>query len=267
MTASATTHNPNVQAAEWTRDLARVGACSAAIDWAGAFVSLDEAWAKCDRGDWMLWLWCKLHKENEIERMTLAVCKCARLALQYIPKEKTRPLRFIEAAEKWARGETPLDELIEVSDCAFQAADEARSSEQRDNAVAYALCPADVACFTAACAHPSKVPPIISSAAYNAAAAAYWGAYNRERSRVAANKAAYATLKACADIVREFMPEPPEFKRHPERRHAGHIGSSSRPIYGAPSATSPKTDGQGSTCPTHQRPLLRRSGGIIHRKK
>src|SRR5262245_2394940 len=83
-------------------------ACQEAREWAASYSTLAEAWQVCDRGDWMLWLAGRLSgapKSDSRKRLVLAVCACARLALPYVPAGETRPLKAIETAEQWARGE------------------------------------------------------------------------------------------------------------------------------------------------------------------
>ncbi len=135
----------------WIRPIQKLGACSAALKWADNYKSLNEAWAKCERGDWMLWLLGQLSDNPESEsrkKLVLVACQCARLSLCYVSEGESCPLKAIESAESWARGENSVT-LQEVRAATY--------------------------------------------------AAAYVAAYA-------------ATLKKCADIVREFYPEAPKFK-------------------------------------------------------
>lgn len=152
----------------WLRPIKKMGVCQEALDWGEQFDSLAEAWEKCERGDWMLWLeekLCGSPETGERKRLVIVACQCARLALPYVREGELRPLRAIETAEAWARGEEGIDfEMV------------------RDAAIA-----ADVAYAIAAAA---------ADAAANAAAAA------------AADDARYETLKECAEIVRKFYKDP-----------------------------------------------------------
>ena len=115
--------------------------------------SLEEAWQKCERGDWMLWLAGKLSGSPDSDsrkKVVLASCQCARLALKYVKAGELRPQKAIETAEAWARGD-----------------------------------------------------PDITLKDVRAAEAAAWAA------AWAASAAASAALKQCADIVREYYPNPP----------------------------------------------------------
>lgn len=74
-------------------------ACEKAITWLGKR-TLNQAWAECRRGDWLLWFAAQTGAPKK--KVVLAACACARLALKYVPKEDALPLRAIEAAEGWA---------------------------------------------------------------------------------------------------------------------------------------------------------------------
>jgi hypothetical protein len=160
---------------EYLLKIAEMRACREALEFLGGFETLDEAWQKCEQGDWMLWLAGKLSGEpmsDTRKPLVLAACECARLALLFTKKGEERPLRAIELAEKWAHGDSSitLDEL-----------------RKADAAAAYI---ADAAAYAA------------YSAAADAAAdaAAYVAAYARRK----------AVLKQCASIVRKYYPIAPE---------------------------------------------------------
>ena len=161
----------------FVKHLNKLNACSEAVDWCKQFKTSQEAWNKCERGDWMLWLIGRLSGKPESKsrkKLVLTACKCARLSLKYVPKCEKRPLQAIQTAEKWARGETGVS-LQDVR----TAADAAAYAAYATHAAAYAAYAADAA---------------------DAAYAAY-----------AAADASYAvrtkTLKKCADIVRKEYPK------------------------------------------------------------
>ena len=83
-------------------------ACGEAIEWAKSHPDPADAWAACERGDWMLWIWGRLRGGEPMSDarrpIVLAVCECARLALRYVPDDEGRPREAIELAERWARG-------------------------------------------------------------------------------------------------------------------------------------------------------------------
>lgn len=126
--------------------LKRQGACKEATDWLEneGFKTLDEAWLVCERGDWMLWLAGKLSGEPGSEKrrkLVLAACECARLALPLITVGETRPLKAIEMAEAWARGDEGIT-LPMVRDAAnaanYAAANAANAAYAANYAAAYA---------------------------------------------------------------------------------------------------------------------------------
>lgn len=54
-----------------SENLQRIGACKPAVEWSKQFNTLDEAWAACDRADWMLWLLMKnAYAANSAARAT-----------------------------------------------------------------------------------------------------------------------------------------------------------------------------------------------------
>lgn len=65
--------------------LSAIGACSDAVEWTRSLgrVPAREAWAKCKRGDWMLWLLGKLSgPPHSVSRRKLVACalECAETA-------------------------------------------------------------------------------------------------------------------------------------------------------------------------------------------
>jgi hypothetical protein len=103
------------------RQLIALGACKDATDWAKDYRTLGDAWQNCQRGDWMLWLVAQtLGKEQNSsgrKRLVFAACQCARLGLPYTTD--ARVLAAIEVTERWAIGQTSIQE---VRDAAYAAA-------------------------------------------------------------------------------------------------------------------------------------------------
>src|SRR3990170_3168726 len=69
---------------QWTKQLETLRACKEAVVWASQYPSLAEAWAVCERGDWMLWLVARTMGNKLRSTLVLAACECARLALPYV---------------------------------------------------------------------------------------------------------------------------------------------------------------------------------------
>ena len=164
----------------WQLKIKRLGACDEAVEWIQEYETPQEAWVACECGNWMMWLLGRLSgppESNSRKKLVLTACQCARLALPYVKKGEERPLRAIETAEKWARGEDGI--IIE--------------DVRKAAAAAYAAYAADAAYAAYAAAYAAYAADVAAYAAYAADAAA--------RKQV---------LKQCADIVRQNYPEAPQ---------------------------------------------------------
>jgi hypothetical protein len=124
----------------------------------------------------MLWLAAKAGVERKI--VVLAACAVARTALKHVKPGELRPLKAIETAEAWTRGEATLEEVRRAAAAANAAAYAAAA-----NAAAYAA--ANAAAYAAANAANAA-----NAADYAAYAAAYAAA-----NAAAANAAAYADAR------------------------------------------------------------------------
>jgi hypothetical protein len=181
--------------------LKKLNACPEVIEWANQFSTLQKAWNVCERGDWMLWLIGKQSDNPESKsrkKLVLTVCKCARLSLKYISKDEKRPLKVIQIAEKWAKG----DNSISLQDIRSAAVDAAHAASYAGDAAAHAAHAAAYAAHAAAYAGDAPY-----AAAYAAAYAAYAAAYVANAAAYAAHAAHAAVLKKCADIIRKDYPE------------------------------------------------------------
>ena len=154
--------------------LVEMDACAEAVEWVGE-KTMAEAWATCERADWMLWLVGKIDG-SYTPRLRLAACACARTSLKYVPAGEDRPRLAIECAERYARGEATKDELAAAGDAAWDAGAAARAAGDAARAAARAAAGDAVA-----------------------AAGAAGGA--------AGDAARAAALKEMADIVRQIIPE------------------------------------------------------------
>lgn len=157
---------------EYIKYLNNLNACSDAVEWSKQFKTSQEAWDKCDHGDWMLWLLgkqCGKPESKSRKKLVLAACKCARLSLKYVPKGEKRPLKAIQTAEKWAKGVVG----ISLSDVQASAASAERAAE----------------------------------AARWAWADAAWAAARVESVANVTWSAQTKTLKKCANIVRKMYPK------------------------------------------------------------
>ena len=218
----------------WWKKLEQMNACKEAVEYAQKFTSLQKAWDVCGRGDWMLWLiGMKVKTVKQRKRLVLASCECARLSLKYISEK--RPLKAIQTAEKWARGEGGVtlkdvlsaayaayaaaaadDAAAYAAYAAYAAADAADAAADAADAAAYAADAADAAAYAAYAADAAAYAADAAAYAAYAAADAAYAAYAAAYAAYAAADAAYAAdaaaiinkvLKQCADIVREDYPK------------------------------------------------------------
>ena len=166
--------------------LVEMDACAEAVEWVGD-KTLAEAWATCERADWMLWLVSKIDG-SYTPRLRLATCACARTSLKYVPAGEDRPRLAIECAERYARGEATKDELAAARAAAGAAAGAAAWAAARAAAGAAA---GDAAGDAAGAAAGDAAWAAARAAAGAAAGAAAWA----------------ATLKEMADLVRQIIPE------------------------------------------------------------
>jgi len=180
-------------------------ACEEAIRWYNDKDS-KEAWASCERGEWLLWIAAELSVDRKL--IVLAACDCAEQSLYLIPEEE-RPKMAIETARAWTRGEVSLGELetayvaanavanaaAAVANAAAAAAYSAASAASADDAAAYSA--AAAAAYSAASAAASAD----DAAAYSAASAAASADYAAAAS--AAAGADYAAARAADYNIRE----------------------------------------------------------------
>ena len=109
------------------------GACLEGYSWSKQFDEPNVWWSSVERPDWMMWVIGNLVNSLEIrKRLVLTACKCARLMLPYIEEGELRPLKAIEAAEKWVNDEESLDNVREATDAVY------RMSDISDGTAAYA---------------------------------------------------------------------------------------------------------------------------------
>ncbi len=153
--------------------LCRIHACTEAVRWVGD-KTLREAWEQCERADWMLWYCAKV---LPLQRAMLAGCACARTALKCVPAGEERPLRAIEAAERWASGDlgVSLDDVLNAASASAEAAYaayDAASAASASADVAYAAFDAAYAATNVASAASAAAAATGASAASAAASAA-----------------------------------------------------------------------------------------------
>ena len=165
------------------RDLADVlrdlGACASAVAWATAYgAAWTTALAACPRHDWLAWLYGRLLSRGLVPRepLVLAACEIARTTLHRVSEGEVRPLRAIETAEAWCRGEASLDDVRRAGRGAWDAyaaayvADAAAAAATAATATATAAYAADAAAYAADAA--AAAATATATAAYAATATA-----------------------------------------------------------------------------------------------
>src|SRR3990167_10528824 len=103
--------------------------------------ALNDVIARLDRADWLLWLLG--HTGTPRKEMVRLACLCARRALQYVPEGEMRPLRAIEAAERWVA--SPTDKTAAEAARAAEAAWAAWVASPTDKTAAEAAGAAEAA--------------------------------------------------------------------------------------------------------------------------
>jgi hypothetical protein len=181
--------------------LQRLGAWPTILEWVGDR-TLSEAWAECERADWLIWLCGRMMGRPGWPGVTdvlRAACACVRTGLKYLPPHESRPLRAIRAVEDWLDGRANIDAVRAARADALAASDDSRA--------AYA------AGATYAPVHVARASVVL---AYAACAAAVSNASNAARDATVAVSyvaCAYADdadadEKEMAEIVRHMLTIP-----------------------------------------------------------
>ena len=112
----------------WIDELKRLHACGEAVDWAKRYADPADAWAECERGDWMLWIagWDTAIRQGNERHIRLCYAICLiwwELAYPWWyeygeTNDDHRPERAIEALEEfchnpWAVGAAGAVEAAE----------------------------------------------------------------------------------------------------------------------------------------------------------
>ena len=174
-----------------------------------------QMWNTSERGDWLLWFCAHMigkpgwptHKQ-----VVVASCQCARLALKHIPPEETRPLRAIETAEAWARGQATVEQVRNAAyaaDRTTEYGDTVYLAAQAARAAAWAVyAEEDGASF--------RLAQAASDAASRAASAADHEVFETQLAThdhssatdAARDRAEKETLRKCAELARRTLNVP-----------------------------------------------------------
>jgi hypothetical protein len=129
-----------------------LGACSGALTWLEAQEgSLYDAWRRCKRGDWLLWLAARAGVDRRL--VVLAACDCAETALVHVPEGEHQPRNAIETARRWAAGEATLEEVRAASRASHAATASAAYAAYAATVYAYAADAATAASYASYAAY------------------------------------------------------------------------------------------------------------------
>lgn len=174
----------------WTDVILSFRPCPEAIAWLATQPSAEQAWATCERGDWLLWVAACLLTDDAIRMLVvLAASDCAETALVHVPAGEDRPRACIETVRAWARGDASIDQVREARKATSAAASAARATfdfDAEDAALA--------ALSAARAASAADAPALTSDAAIHAARAA------------AASATDEPTMRRLAGVVRARIP-------------------------------------------------------------
>jgi hypothetical protein len=186
--------------------------CSEGSEWLADRIDVREAWESCHRADWLLWAAVVIKVDRPL--VVKAVTACARTALPLVPAGDDRPLRAIEAAEKWA--DSPTEENRQAVRTAAKAAADAAADAAAKAAAkaaayyaAYAAHAAHAAAYYAAATADATVTAYAYVTADVAADAIAAAAADEASADDAADAAAVARKKAWAEmaiLVRAIIP-------------------------------------------------------------
>ncbi|MDE1971446.1 MAG: hypothetical protein KGI50_07775 [Patescibacteria group bacterium] len=188
-------------AEEFAVHLRSLGACRSAKDWSKGMTA-QEAWEKCERGDWLLW-WAQ--KENiDLRMLTLAKGECAKTVYHLLKDDRSR--RAVDAAIAFGKGEITRQELDASAEAAAKAA--AAKAAASEASAYFAAAAADA--VAAGAAHASAYFAAAAADAVAAGAAHAAGYAAAAASEPAADApyfaaARYKSLKQTAEIIRSII--------------------------------------------------------------
>jgi len=174
-----------------------------------------QMWSTSDRGDWLLWFCTHMIDQPgwpTHQQVVLASCQCARLALRYITPGERRPLKAIETAEAWARGEATLEQVQRAghaADCITGCDDLVYCAAKAAHSAAWAVyAKEDGACFRLAQAASDAATMAAEATGYELFTAQLEAHDFTPAASAARNCVEKATLRQCAELVRRSLKVP-----------------------------------------------------------
>jgi len=95
-----------------------IHSCWPSFNWIMRNRTLEEAWAKCKRGGWMLWVYQELYP-NKIKELVLARAYCAN-TVRHLMQDK-RSIKAIDVGIAFGKGKASKKELAIVIKAAIEA--------------------------------------------------------------------------------------------------------------------------------------------------
>jgi predicted alpha/beta hydrolase family esterase len=175
--------------------------CKEALIFYNSFETSEEAWEKCERGDWMLWIAQNL--QVDVRKLVLAKSLCA-YTVKHLMKERSKNAIYV--AFKYGRGKATKTELnaayadaADVANAAYAYADATYAyAADAAYAVAYAVAYAANA--------NADATDVANAVAYAANAAAYAANANADATYAAADAKKENQMKT-ANICRKILTE------------------------------------------------------------
>ena len=176
-------------------NLKELNACEEALEWADG-KTWEECYNTCARGDWLAWLFEKLHPGDK--RRYIIAGRCA-LTVEHLMKDES--IAACDTVIKYGRGEASEEDLRAAREAAWAAAWAAAAAA----GAAWAAWVAGAAAAAGDAGDAARAAAWATrDAAWEAARAtagdAAWAAW------VAARAARAETYKQCADIIRQELP-------------------------------------------------------------
>ena len=208
------------------KKLQETGACREAVYYVQLCKTYRQAWNKCEKGDWMLWIAKKIGIDDKI--LTHAKYLCAN-QVRHLMKDK-RSIAALDACKDYVKGKITRKQLdayaaaaaadayayAAAADAAAYAAAAAAAADDAAYAAAADAAAADAAAYAAAAAAAAAddaaayvaaadaAADAAAAAAYAAAAAAA-AAADAAAYAAAADAAAYAAAYAAAAVKKESL--------------------------------------------------------------
>ena len=162
--------------------------CAGGVKWLKkhGIKTVAEAYDRCERSDWLIWLLVEVHGIDRRQRVTLS-CQIVRTIWHLLSEDDKS---CIMTCEKWLAGEATDKELLAASAAA--------------TAAAASYC----ACTAASCTASARASAASAHAHADAAAASYAASYAAYAAcDYSASASAAQHAKQC-EIIREMFPNP-----------------------------------------------------------